>query len=699
MKIIQILPELNVGGVETGTVDLAKYFVANGHQSIVISNGGSLVPILESGGSKHYKLPVHKKSLWSIIRLVKMLRRIINQEQADIVHARSRVPAWIAYFACRGTNASFVTTCHGYYQNHLFSQVMGWGKLVITPSQVIGRHMVEDYKVLAENIRVIPRSVDLDKFNIPKEKTSQKTRYTIAILGRITPLKGHIYFLQAMAKLARTFPNIKVWIIGDVPAKKESYKNELSMLVKRLGLSEVVEFLGNRRDVPEILSKVDVLVFSSIVPESFGRAIVEAQAAGVPVVASSVGGVVEIIDHEKTGLLVPSKDPEAIASSVIRLLKDPELREQIVIAAKKKLLEKFTLEHMASSTIKAYEEVVLMMNILVIKISSLGDVVLITASLKALREKFPKAKIYCLTSRECRRVLQNCPYLDGIIIYDVNQYDKGWMRLLKLSAKLRRYKFDKVIDFQNSRKSHLLGFLSNPQESYGFDRKWGFLLTNRVKNDEPGLPAVQHQFKILKKINIPYPIDASLSLWPSAKDEDHAQKLLDSEWLGDNVKIVGINLSASQKWKTKNWPLDHVAQLCDLLSLKNIRVIFTGMEKDEDCVRYVFSKTKARPASFVGKTDILQLAALIKKCRVFITPDSSPLHIAAAMDTPCIAFFGPTSSIRHCPPAKKLIVLEKKLTCTPCYSNRCKILTHACMKEITPKDVLFQIEKILGAQN
>src|SRR3989338_8541264 len=114
MKILQILPELNVGGVETGTVDLAKYLVDHGHRSVVVSSGGELVPELEAAGTKHYKLPVHKKSLWTALKCVKALRAIIIEEKADIVHARSRVPAWIAYFACRGTQAAFITTCHGY---------------------------------------------------------------------------------------------------------------------------------------------------------------------------------------------------------------------------------------------------------------------------------------------------------------------------------------------------------------------------------------------------------------------------------------------------------------------------------------------------------------------------------------------------------------------------------------------------------
>jgi lipopolysaccharide heptosyltransferase II len=696
MNIVQILPELNVGGVETGTVDFAKYLVQHGHRSIVVSNGGELVSELESAGSKHYTLPVHKKSFWTALRMIKALRKIIQDEKIHIVHARSRVPAWIAYFACRKTKASFITTCHGYYKNRIFSQVMGWAKLVIVPSEAIGRHMMVDFKVPSERIRCIARSVDLSKFKISKEKKQGRSPYTIAIVGRITPLKGHRYFIKALAEVVRTLPKIRIWIIGDAPAQKTSYREELEVLVQRSGLKDHVEFFGNRRDIAELLSQTDVLVLSTITQEAFGRVILEAQAMGVPVVATHVGGVVDIIDDGKTGLLVMPKDTEAMAKAVIQLLKDKALANRLTAEAKLKLQEKFTLEQMASRTIEVYAELLNSVNILVIKISSLGDVVLVTASLKAIRKKFPNGKICCLVGEESRKILHNCPYLDGIIIYDHKYKDKGWIKLLKFSHKLRRYQFDKIIDFQNNRKSHLLSFLSFAKESYGFNNgKWSFFLTHPLKGYRDDIPAVAHQFQLLKLLGIPYRANTYLELWPSLKDKQYAKTLLESEWLGSSQNIVGINIAASAKWQTKNWPIEHIARLCDILSSNNIRIIITGLEKDIHLANYLLSLTRSKPANLVGKTDILQLAILIKKCKVFVTPDSAPMHVAAAVQTPCIVFFGPTDSTRHIPPAKKIVVLEKKLTCAPCYSSRCRILTHACMKEISPEEVARKIKEIL----
>jgi len=699
MRILQILPELNVGGVETGTLDFAKYLMEHGHISVVVSNGGEMVDALQQAGSTHYQLPVHKKSLFSVILMIGRLRKIIVAEGIDIVHARSRVPAWIAFFACRKTKAFFITTCHGYYKNRFFSQVMGWAKLIIVPSMAIGRHMIDDFNVLAKSIRCIPRSVNVDKFNIVRRGKKDESSPVISIIGRLTPLKGHKYFIKAMTKVVRQYPYAKIWIIGDAPASKKSYRKELELLSRRLGLASQIEFLGNRTDIPELLSKTDVLVLSTVTQESFGRVILEAQAAGVPVVATRVGGVIDIIDDNETGILIMPKDSDAIAKDVIRLLNDRDLVARLVVAAKKKLQDCFTLEHMSSSIVEVYQELTNSLNVLVIKIGSIGDVILITAALKSIREKFPNARIHCLVGKESRKVLQNCPYLDGLIIYDHLHRDKGYFNFIKLASRLRKYRFDKVIDFQNNRKSHILTYLSFTKESYGYDNgKWGRLLTNRIKDDKRPMAAVAHQYEVLRMLDIQHNDRPSLELWPSKQDQSTVESLLDAEWLGNSKNLVGLNIGASGKWPTKNWPLEYIAQLCDLLSKKNIRVVITGMENDKEKIQQLFKLTKTKPANLVGKTDILQLAALMKHCKVFITPDSAPMHVAASMGTPFISFFGPTDSARHIPPSQRFVVLEKKLACAPCYSKRCRIMTHACMRDITPEEVMLEVESMMGIQ-
>jgi len=161
MKVIQIIPRMNVGGTERGVLDLVCYFKDKDVESVVISGGGSLIKKLDKIGIKHYELPVFKKSPASIL-LIPKLRSILKKERPDIIHARSRVPAWISFFASRSLNAHFLTTAHGIYKSKLSSEVMGWGKYVICPSKIVARHMQRVFGISEEKINVISRWVDLD---------------------------------------------------------------------------------------------------------------------------------------------------------------------------------------------------------------------------------------------------------------------------------------------------------------------------------------------------------------------------------------------------------------------------------------------------------------------------------------------------------------------------------------------------------
>ena len=713
MNILQILPELNVGGVETGTLDLAKHLVKLGHKAVVVSNGGELVKELESYGAIHYQLPVHKKSLFTMARMITRLVEIIKKEQIQIVHARSRVPAWIAHFASRKTNTIFITTCHGYYKKHPFSQVMGWGKRVIVLSNVIGRHMIDDFSTPHERIRLIPRSVDLEKFNYVGPDKKRRQDFNVGIIGRITPIKGHLDFIKAMAKVAREVPRLKIWIVGDAPASREAYKESVQVLVKRLGLWHCTEFLGTTRDIPAVLSHLDLLVLATTTHEAFGRVIVEAQASGVPVVATRVGGVVDIIEDEKTGLLVAPGDHNSMAEAVIKIFKDNSLGLRLAQNAYKKVKEEYNVQLLVKRTLEAYQDALSNFKILIIKFSSLGDVILSTAAIRAIREKFPNGypecsdstksnfgmprlrhKISALTGEQAKNALLSSPHIDELLVCNFKNKDKGLRGLLNLASILRKKNFDLSIDLQNNRKSHLLSFLSLALNRYGYDnKKFGFLLNHRIKDEKIALDPITHQFKILKMLDIDLK-DPRLELWPQKEDELYIDEFLGSEWLSQNQRLIGININASPRWMTKSWPLRHIASLCEELGRRDIRVLVTGTEKDctfADTLAHMVKNTKIINAC--GKTSVNQLACLIKKCSVYISSDSAPLHIAAACAVPFIALFGPTDSRRHLAPAENCIVIKKDLSCSPCYKPKCK--TKECMELIQPQEVLEAINKLL----
>ena len=694
MKIIQILPRLSSGGVETGVIDLSIRLVKLGHNAVVISSGGELVKQLEANGIKHYTLPVHKKNPLTILRMIPAVKRIIRQEKADILHARSRVPALIGYYAARGCGVVFLTTCHGYYSKRPFSlsKIMGRGKLVIAISQVIAKHMVDSFRVQYRRIRLIYRGVDLEKFRYREPDQSAKSEYTIGIIGRLTPLKGHTFFLRAVSKVIKLVPRTKVLIVGDAPPERERYKQELESLVNRLGLSRYVEFLGRRSDIPEILTRLDVLVLATTVPEGFGRVIVEAFAAGVPVVATSVGGVAEIIRDGENGLLVPPEDPQAMSEAIVKVIKDRKLAKEISARARKDAEERFNLDRMITETVRVYEEALEIKRILIIKLSAVGDCILATPSIRAIRQKAPKAYIALLTGRLESQALKGCPYIDEMIVYDRNGKDRGWLRFFELAAEIKRYGFEEVVDLQNNSRSHLFAYLSGAPARYGYrkGRHW-FLLNRTVKDGNQPVAPVDHQFRILSMLGIEG-ASKKPELWPSPSDEESMTEMLEGEWVGEGQVLVGINAGASPRWATKRWPVEDFARLCDILAERKVRPVLIGGKSDAETGAEITSLTKAKPVDLTGKTSIPELAALMKRLKCLVTSDSAPMHVAAAMSTPFVAIFGPTDPLRHLPPSENCAVVRKNLKCSPCYKPVCADIR--CMREITVEDVFRAVERL-----
>lgn len=702
MNILQILPKLDVGGVETGTIDLTKELIKRGHKVIVVSGGGKLVRNLIEMGVLHIELPVHKKSPFTIMSSIKTLESIIKDERIDIVHSRSRVPNIIAFFAARRTGVKFITTAHGYYSNHFISRITGWANFVIVASSVIGRHMIQDFKVPYERVRLIPRGVDLDKFKFNTPSASSKSEYKIGVVGRITPIKGHGFFLQAIARVVRLFPKVKVLIVGEAPKDKPGYMEKLKALTEQLRIEKSIEFLGAQSDIPKIMSGLDLLVLPSIGQEAFGRVIIEAGASGVPVIATRIGGAMDIIEDGHTGILVRPGDILEMVNSIIMVLKDRELSKRLAVEARKKIEREYSLEKMTENTIKVYEDAYKKKNILVIKLGAIGDVILIVPSLRLLRNNFPDAHISVLIGAESKHILKNCPYIDELILYDKRGRDRGLKGLLKTAAVLRRKNFDMSIDFQNNRVSHFISWLGAIPERFGYDNgksKLSFCLNKGIKYLKIKDTPLAGQFRILKNIKI-NTIGAStyLEIWPSKEDFLYIDNLLKDAWVNSSQALVGINIGSSPRWETKRWPLKNFAKLSDMLAEKDIRVVLTGSKDAMDIAKDFMKISATKPVNAVGCTSITQLGALIKRCRVFLTGDSAPMHVASSMGATFIALFGPTDPARHFEPTEKGIVIKKDLKCGPCYKSKCK--RNICMENISVEEVYKLItEKIKNAND
>jgi glycosyltransferase involved in cell wall biosynthesis len=367
MTIVQLLPELNVGGVEQGVMDSARGYVARGHTSIVISHGGRLVGRLVREGTIHHALPVHRKNLATALAMIPKVARILRASHADIVHARSRVPAWIGHYAARRARVPFVTTVHGFYSPHFFSRIMVRGERVIAVSRAVAEYAKASLNADPERLRVVERGTDPARYALdwPPERIAEFRKSlgiaagapVAAIIGRITRLKGHPVFLDAVAELAPRLPDIFGLVVG-APPEGRSYVEELRAQAGRLGIAQKIVFTGARGDVPEVLQASDVLVSCSTQPESFGRTLIEAMASARPVVATAHGGALDVVDDGVTGLLVPPERPDLLADALHRLLSAPDRGRTMGAAGRERVKAHFTVDRMVDEELAVYRELV-----------------------------------------------------------------------------------------------------------------------------------------------------------------------------------------------------------------------------------------------------------------------------------------------------------------------------------------------------
>jgi lipopolysaccharide heptosyltransferase II len=587
---------------------------------------------------------------------------------------------------------------------------MGWGKRVIVISHSIGRRMIDDFGVRPDRITLIHRGVDLNRYPFISDKydKSKRDSFKIINIGRITPIKGHEEFIRAVHLLSKRLQNFEAWIVGSAEGKNESYFRDLKLMTERLGLNLHVKFLGSRRDVPELLQAADLLVLSSKIPEAFGRVLIEAGATGTAVCASRIGGILDIIEDQKNGLLFGPENYEEMALAMERLIRDRVLSRKFSRALRKKVETEFSLNQMVEKTCQVYQEVRQQKKILITKLGALGDLVLAVPSFRMIRKRFPSAHISLLVSSGLIPLVQRSPYLDELIPYDRPSPDgkmgkwaafkSQWNRIFKLAKRLRERHFDFSVDFQNNWRTHLISFLARIPKRYGYRRGiGGFLLTHPVIFWNRNLNPVEHQFQVLKRVGIVH-FEDQMELWPEAESEASVAQRFGEHQINHSKPIVGFVMGASPNWPTKSWPVERFAELAKRLIQRECQIVLIGTQEDRK-LSESFEQTKLNGVlNLTGETNLTQLVSLIKRLDVLVTGDTAPLHIASACGTKIVAVFGPTEPKSHVPPGKDHTVLVKRIPCQPCYSgvcrNREKLL---CLREISVREVLEAVEGELQA--
>ncbi len=376
IKVLQVIPKLGYGGVETGCYDIAHYLPENGCGSFIVTSGGELTKFVDKKKVKLIKLPVHSKNPLLILINTILLIGIILFFKISIVHARSRAPAWSCLFATKLTNRKFVTTFHGTYNfsgkfKKFYNSVMVRSDLIIAGSNFIFSHIKENYSEFLSNKKkflVIFRGINVDYFdsstklendekNLLQKWNINDKKKIILLPGRLTSWKGQELFIEAinLVKFELGYEAFHAVILGNDQGR-DLYKKKLIRLTEQYRLTNQIKFIDHCEDMALAYKVSNIIVSASIEPEAFGRVAVEAQSMEKLIIASNIGGSNETIKDEKTGFLFKSGDADSLSKKIIRGLTMDETTLNIMgKEGRSNIIKKFNVEKMCFSTYSEYK--------------------------------------------------------------------------------------------------------------------------------------------------------------------------------------------------------------------------------------------------------------------------------------------------------------------------------------------------------
>ena len=379
LKVLQVIPKLGYGGAETGCFDIAHYLFENNCSSFLITNGGPLTKFINKKKVKYIRLPVNSKNPIIMLLNTILISVIVFFYNIDIIHARSRAPAWSCFLASKITRKKFVTTFHGTYNfkskiKKFYNSVMLRSDLVIAGSNFIFSHIKENYKEYLNNTKkflVIFRGINIDYFDASTTLTEDEDKLfkswnlevekkTILLPGRITEWKGHEMFIEAMNKINIQLghKSFKAVILGSDQGR-DLYKKKLIRLVEQYRMNDQIKFVDHCENMPLAYKISDLIVSTSIEPEAFGRIAVEAQSMEKPIIASNLGGSKETIVNNKTGILFDAGDSDDLSKKIIEFFNfDKSTIEQMGKEGRKNVSAKFNVEKMCFSTYSEYKKLI-----------------------------------------------------------------------------------------------------------------------------------------------------------------------------------------------------------------------------------------------------------------------------------------------------------------------------------------------------
>jgi glycosyltransferase involved in cell wall biosynthesis len=363
-RVLQVLPSLNVGGVERGVVDLSRLSLNSHYKFIVASNGGKMLPELQKLGIKHIEFNLKSKNPINIIKNIFILAKICDRLKIDILHCRSRSVAWSGYFAYKllKRKIKFVTTFHGIYSfnfplKKFYNGIMLKGQRVIAVSNFVKNHMLQNYRVDEKKIVVVNRGVDEHYFSPAKARVSKeyKGKKLIFVPARISRWKGQELLIEALSSISDE--NFLCLMVGSVG--ESAFGKELQDKINQHGLQEKIKIIESQSDIRPLYKASSFVVIPSLRPEAFGRIAIEAGSMGKFVIAFNYGGVAETILDGKTGSLVAPHNKQELSQKIKEALNfDEQKLSQIALQARNHIVANYRLQKMFDETIKVYDSLI-----------------------------------------------------------------------------------------------------------------------------------------------------------------------------------------------------------------------------------------------------------------------------------------------------------------------------------------------------
>ena len=693
LTILQVIPELETGGAERTTVDIARAVTHAGGRAIVASRGGRLERELRESGGELVRIPARTKNPYGILANVIRLLHVIAHYQVDIVHARSRAPAWSAMIAARLAGKPFVTTYHGTYNarqplKRFYNSVMASGDLVIANSRFIARHVHDTYGLPEPNIVTIPRGTAMDVFDPDRvEHARVKTmrerwgisvspsadeRVVVLLPGRLTRWKGQSLLIEAAAILKeRGRGDDAVFVLAGDNQGRESYSNELAGLAEKHGLSGRVRFVGHTEDMPAAYMAADIVVAPSVEAEAFGRVAVEAQAMGRAVIAADHGGARETVlipqddpgaEGLATGWRVLPGDANALADALEEAI-DQGIGGRAAMGAlgQAHVRETYSLIEMCKRTLGVYRRLAGSAakrrivatrgltgpeHILVIKLGALGDFVQALGPTKAIRDHHPGAHITLLTTPPFAPLAWASGQFDAVWI---DGRERSMADQLRMIRRLRSGEFERVYDLQTSDRSSTLYFLMGPHrpEWSGIAPGCSHPHKNATRVEMHTVERQREQLGGIGIADVPLS-DLSFALTPARTDLSH----LGFNLRGDPFALIVPGGSAHRP--AKRWPAKQYGALARELASRGIRPLVIGTGAERDAAEVILGAC-VEAVSLIDKTDFLQIAALAGRAQLAIGNDTGPMHLIAAAGCPSLVLFSDESDPRRCAPRGRMV--------------------------------------------